>query len=339
MLLRARTRVIAAVSGLFAHADMPLRHTGDFEGDPGLCGPDSVSWRVIGDISVFVGGIRALLIQAAHPEVVAGVDDHSRYRDDPLGRLSRTSFYVTSATYGAMPEVAEAIDKVKAAHRGVSGTSHRGKAYSASTPELAAWVHNTLTDSFLEAYQRFGGRLSTAEADQFVVEQMKVGEMLGASPLPTTVADLRAWITGHPALAPSRGMQDAIRFLQKPPIPAAQRAGYQVLMNGAITTIPRELAAVLGLTAVPGARISSTALVLGLRRIMKNSPAWQAALERCGVPYDPRLFRDSWASRPAGLAATVRCGPCGSSCSWPPSGSPPTGCRFPRLSPARWGTR
>lgn len=292
MIHLVRSRVINSVSGMFAHADIPLRHTGDFLGDPGLCGPGSVSWRVIGDVSVFVGGIRALLIQAAHPEVVAGVDDHSRYRDDPLGRLSRTSFYVTSATYGAMPEVKEAVELVKAAHQGVSGTSHRGQPYSASTPELAAWVHNTLTDSFLEAYQRFGGRLSEAEADQFVGEQTKVGKMLGASPLPTTATELRAWITGHPALATSPGMRAAIRFLQKPPISAVQRTGYQVLMNGAITTIPRELTSVLGLTAAPGSRVAATAMALGLRRVMMNSPAWQAALERCDVAYDPRLFRD-----------------------------------------------
>ena len=288
----AKTRVINSVSGMFAHAEVPLKHTRDFPGDQGLCGPDSVSWRVIGDVSVFVGGIRALLVQAAHPEVVAGVDDHSRYRDDPLGRLSRTSFYVTSATYGAMPEVAEAVQLVRSAHQGVSGTSHRGQPYSASTPELAAWVHNTLTDSFLNAYQRFGGRLSVAEADQFVVEQTKVGDMLGASPLPTTAASLRAWIAEHPALAPSPGMRTALRFLQNPPISLAQKTGYQVLLNGAITTIPKPLTSILGLTAVPGARISGTALVLGLRRIMKNSPAWQAALERCGADYDPRLFRD-----------------------------------------------
>lgn len=277
---------------MFAHAGMPLSRTGDFPGDPGLCGPGSVSWRVIGDVSVFVGGIRALLIQAAHPEVVAGVDDHSRYRDDPLGRLSRTSFYVTSATYGAMPEVVEAVELVKAAHQGVSGTSHRGRSYSASAPELAAWVHNTLTDSFLEAYQRFGGRLSAAEADRFVAEQARAGEMLGASPLPATAAELRAWIGAHPALAPSPGMRAAIRFLQRPPISTAQRAGYQVLMNGAITTIPRRLSAVLGLAAPPGARAAAAAMTLGLRRVMMNSPAWQAALERCGAPYDPRLFRD-----------------------------------------------
>lgn len=293
MLHWAKSRVINSVSGMFAHAEMPLRHTRDFPGDPGLCGPGSISWRVIGDVSVFIGGIRALLIQAAHPEVVAGVDDHSRYRDDPLGRLSRTSFYVTSATFGAMPEVKEAIDLVNSAHQGVSGTSHRGQAYSASTPELAAWVHNSLTDSFLESYRRFGGRLSPAEADQFVVEQSQVGEMLGAAPLPTTAGALREWITGHPALAPSPGMRAAVSFLQSPPIPAAQKAGYQILMNGAIATIPLELTSVLGLTTVPGARAVSTAMVLGLRRIMKNSPAWQAALERCGVPYDRRLFRDN----------------------------------------------
>ena len=293
MLHWAKTRVINSVSGMFAHAEMPLKHTGDFPGDPGLCGPDSISWRVIGDVSVFVGGIRALLIQAAHPEVVAGVDDHSRYRDDPLGRLSRTSFYVTSATFGAMPEVKEAVDLVNSAHQGVSGTSHRGRPYSASTPDLAAWVHNSLTDSFLEAYQRFGGRLSSDHADQFVVEQSRVGEMLGASPLPTTAGELREWITGHPELAPSPGMRAAVRFLQNPPIPAAQKAGYHILMNGAITSIPRELTSVLGLNPAPGARVSSTAMVLGLRRIMKNSPAWQAALDRCDVHYDPRLFRDN----------------------------------------------
>ena len=293
MLYRAKNRVINSVSSMFAHAEVPLKRTGDFPGDPGLCGPESVSWRVVGDVSVFVGGIRALLMQAAHPEVVAGVDDHSRYRDDPLGRLSRTSFYVTSATYGAMPEVAEALHKVNSAHQRVSGTSHRGRPYRASNPELAAWVHNTLTDSFLEAYQRFGGRLTVAEADRFVVEQTKVGEMLGASPLPVTAADLRDWIAGHPALAASPGMRDAVRFLQKPPIPVAQRAGYQVLMNGAITSIPRRLTTVLGLSAAPGARVAATAMILGLRRVMMNSPAWQAALERCDVAYDPRLFRDT----------------------------------------------
>ncbi len=287
----ARAKVVDAVSGLFAHAERPMVNTRDYPGDPGLCGPDSVSWRVIGDVSVFVGGIRALFVQAAHPEVVAGVDDHSRYRDDPLGRLSRTSFFVTSATFGAMPEVHEAVEMVNTAHQGVSGTSHRGRPYSASTAEYSAWVHNTLTDSFLEAYRRYGGRLSEAEADRFVVEQSRIGAMLGASPLPDTAADLRAWITSHPDLEPSPGMRAAVGFLRRFPMPPAQRIGYRVLMNGAVATIPPELNEVLGLTPRPGTRTGCLGLTLALRRVMKNSPAWKAALDRCGASYDPRLFR------------------------------------------------
>lgn len=287
-----RDRVRASVSGLFAHGEQPLLNTAEFPGDAGLCGPDSVSWRVIGDVCAFVGGIRALLVQAAHPEVVAGVEDHSQYRDDPLGRLSRTSFYVTAATYGAMPEVVEAVEMVRAAHRGVRGVSHRGRSYSASAPELAAWVHNTLTESFLVAYQEFGRELSDADGDRFVAEQTQVGAMLGAAPLPETAAALKAWVRTHPALEPSPGMHAAVEFLRRPPIPAAPRLGYQVLLQGAVSTIPPELVQVLDLGTRPGARLGAATLVRGLRAAMRNSPAWRASLERCGAPYDPAMFRD-----------------------------------------------
>ncbi|MFP3915319.1 MAG: oxygenase MpaB family protein, partial [Actinomycetota bacterium] len=123
----ARRRMAAAVARPFGHAPYPLADSLRYEGDPGLFGPGSVSWRVVGDVSSMLGGIRALLVQAAHPEVVAGVADHSRYREDPLGRLSRTSAYVTATTFGAMPEVEEAIERVRRAHRPVRGTSHRGQ--------------------------------------------------------------------------------------------------------------------------------------------------------------------------------------------------------------------
>ncbi|SVC59772.1 uncharacterized protein METZ01_LOCUS312626, partial [marine metagenome] len=86
------------------------------------------------DPAAFVGGIRALLVQAAHPEVAAGVGDHSVYREDPLGRLSRTAAYVSATTYGSLPEVDRALTVVRNAHRPVSGTSHRGTAYDAGDP-------------------------------------------------------------------------------------------------------------------------------------------------------------------------------------------------------------
>ena len=134
-----RQRVTGAAVGLFSHAPDPLASTFDHPGDPGLFGPGSMTWRVMCDCSTFVGGVRALLVQAAHPEVAAGVSDHSSYRSDPLGRLSRTAAYVTATAYGSLPEVDDAIAIVRRLHGPVSGTSHRGLAYSAAKPEMAAW--------------------------------------------------------------------------------------------------------------------------------------------------------------------------------------------------------
>ena len=250
-----------------------------------------MSWKVIGDVAAFLGGIRALLVQSAHPEVVAGVEDHSRYRTDPLGRLNRTSYFVTTATFGAMPEVESAVETVRAAHQGVAGLSSRNLAYTAATPELAAWVHNTLTESFLVAYREFGLGLTTEEADRFVAEQTRIGEMLGADPLPASAAGLGEWVRSHPALAPSPGMRSAVAFLRRPPIPTPQRWGYRVLMQGAVATIGPEIRRVLRVEPGPGARPAAAALVRGLRWSMRNSPAWKASLERCGEPYDPRKFR------------------------------------------------
>ena len=191
-----------------------------------------------------------------------------------------------------MPEVEKAVDRVRAAHRGVSGTSHRGLAYDAAMPELAAWVHNTLTESFLVSYREFGLELTEAEADRFVVEQSQVGAMLGAAPLPQTAAELHQWVNTHPALAPSPGMRAAVDFLRQPPLPARQRLGYAVLMRGAISTMPPELTSVLGLKARPGSRLAASTLLRFLRWGLRNSPSWRAALDRCGAPYDPSKFRE-----------------------------------------------
>jgi uncharacterized protein (DUF2236 family) len=184
----------------------------------------------------------------------------------------------------------------------VSGTSHRGLAYDATMPELAAWVHNTLTESFLVSYRDFGPGLTEAEADRFVVEQSQVGAMLEAAPLPQTAAELHDWVRTHPELGPSPGMRAAVDFLTQPPLPGRQRFGYAVLKHAAISTMPSELTSVLGLKARPGARLSATALLRFLRWGLRNSPSWRAALDRCGAPYDPSKFREM----PAPALAAVR---------------------------------
>ena len=213
VIVSLKDKVVASTTSLFSHGPKALEHTLDHRGDPGLLGPDSVSWRVIGDAAAFIGGIRALVVQTAHPEVVAGVEDHSRYRKDPFGRLNRTSVYVTETTYGAIAEVEAAVAAVRSAHRPVRGRSERDRPYSAGNPEMAAWVHNVLTDSFLEAFQTYGPHpLSAAEADRFVVEQARIGALLDASPLPETAEELSRWIAENPALASSAAQANALEI-------------------------------------------------------------------------------------------------------------------------------
>ncbi|NNF64549.1 MAG: DUF2236 domain-containing protein [Acidimicrobiia bacterium] len=287
-----RDRVVASTTDLFAHAPYPLANTLDYEGDPGLCGPDSVSWPVIGDAAAFIGGIRALLIQAAHPEVVAGVSDHSRYREDPLGRLSRTSAYVTATSFGAMPEVEAAVALVRRAHRPVSGESHRGRSYSAGAAPLAAWVHNALTDSFLEAFCVYGPRrLSTAEADSFVLEQSAIGELLGAHPMPTTARGLASWIRDHPELGESPGLVNTVDFVRNPPLPWHVRIPYWLMFVAAAATVPPRLRKILGVRRIPGAITIGRLVIAALRWALGSSPSWHVSLVRVGAAVPAGLFR------------------------------------------------
>lgn len=287
-----RQRLAATAASPFAHAPYPLARTLDHSGDPGLLGPESVSWMVLGDVAAFVGGIRGLLIQAAHPEVVAGVGDHSRYRDDPLGRLSRTSSYVTATTYGAMPEVEQAVEVVRRMHRVVKGVSSRGIPYDAADPGMSAWVHNVLTESFLVAHQTYGGRrLTQEEADGFVVEQTRVGALLGADPMPDTAGRLTDWVTSHPDLASSPEMRDAIDFLTDPPLESNIKLGYKILMQAAVATIPSRLLEILGLAEFRAALPLGRGAVAVLRWAMGYSPSWELALTRVGADVPDGLFK------------------------------------------------
>jgi uncharacterized protein (DUF2236 family) len=279
-----RGRVAAAAVGLFAHGDYPLARTLDYPGDPGLFGPGSMTWPVVADTAVFVGGIRALLVQAAHPEVAAGVADHSRYRQDPLGRLTRTAAYVTATSFGAMPEVERAVAVVRRRHRPVTGRSGRGAPYDAADPALAAWVHNSLTDSFLAAYRAYGTLpCPAADADRYVAEQRRTGALLGADPLPETAGELAGWIAGHPGLAPSAAGREAVAFLRHPPLPAAMRLAYGALLRAAAATLPDRIREITGVTTRPGDLQLGIAAVAALRWCLGSSPDWQVALVRTGA--------------------------------------------------------
>jgi len=291
-----RERVVTSAVAPFGHAPYPLANSLDYRGDPGLLGPGSTSWEVMADPATFVGGIRGLLIQAAHPEVVAGVGDHSRYRDDPLGRLSRSASYVTATTYGALPEVDQAVAQVNRIHRVVRGVSSRGVEYDADDPGFSAWVHNALTDSFLTAHRVYGGvRLSADAADRFVLEQTRVGALLGSDPMPESAPALSRWILGHPELDYSSEMDEAIKFLTDPPLEPGLRIGYKILMEAAVATIPMRIRRILGLTRMPGAIGVGRSAVTGLRWAMGYSPSWHLALVRCDAPIPEGTFKRTFA--------------------------------------------
>lgn len=294
MIDKLKAGVVGATTALFSHGPQPLANTLSYRGDPGLCGPDSVSWEVIGDATAFVGGIRALLVQTAHPEVVAGVDQHSQYRSDPLGRLSRTAVYVTETTYGAMPEVDAAVATVRTAHVPVHGMSERQKPYSAGQPEMAAWVHNVLTDSFLVAFQHYGPRtLSREEADQFVGEQAQIGALLGADPLPKSAEELSAWISTNPELASTSSQARAIEFLRDPPLHIPVKFGYRLLFNAAVATIPADITDTIGLAPRSDGDTTGRRSVAALRWALGSSPSWNLALVRAGAPIPPGRFRQA----------------------------------------------
>jgi uncharacterized protein (DUF2236 family) len=203
--------------------------------------PDDAIWRVHADASMFVGGVRALLLQSLHPLAMAGVAGHSGYRGDPWGRLQRTSHFLAATTYGTVERAEQAIAQVRDIHLRVRGKAEDGRPYSASDPHLLDWVHLAEVDSFLRAYQLFGpAPLGPAEADEYVRQSGEVAARLGAASPPETVEDLdRRLAAFRPELAATDASRDAARFLLlNPPLPLAARPGYGLLAAGAVASLP-----------------------------------------------------------------------------------------------------
>jgi uncharacterized protein (DUF2236 family) len=197
--------------------------------------------RVHGDSSMFVGGITALLLQSLHPLAMAAVAGHSGYRGDPWGRLQRTSYFLAVTTFGQASDAQEAIGRVRAIHRRVTGIAPDGRPYTASDPHLLTWVHIAEADSFLRAHTRFGSQpLDQAGRDGYVADLARIGAALGVPDPPRTEAELAARITQYRAeLAGTAQAREAARFLLlSPPLPVIARAPYTVLAAAAVSLLP-----------------------------------------------------------------------------------------------------
>ena len=219
--------------------------------DDGFFGPASVTWRVHSDLSAPVSGLRSLLLQALHPLAMAGVDQHSRWRDDPGGRFASTSAYVLTTTYGDRAAARAAADRVRKIHEWVRGVDPvTGKRYEASDPALLIWVHAALVDSGLAAAERYGNALTPAERDGYVAEMTAAAELIGipAGRAPASVAELDAYFDGvRPALATSQSTEDTARYLLSMPDVEPELADvWQVLAAAAVSTLPNWARAMYG---------------------------------------------------------------------------------------------
>lgn len=234
-------------------------------GDVGLHGPDSMTWRVHADLpSMMVGGIAALMLQALHPLAMAGVDAHSDFRVDPLGRLRRTSAFVAAVTFGSMQLVERHIATVRAIHSRVTGTAADGRPYSANDPELLAWVHTAEHACFLWSYQRHSGRpLSDHDADRYLDEVAEVALRLGARWVPRSQEQLESYFRRmRPQLYRGPQARRVFKFLERGAFPdAGTRIIYGLLVRAAKATLP------------PWARRAAGIELLPLEDVLVTGPA------------------------------------------------------------------
>jgi uncharacterized protein (DUF2236 family) len=189
--------------------------------DDGFFGPASVAWRISGDLSAPVAGLRALMIQALHPLAMAGVDQHSDWRADPVGRLAATSAYLATLTFGERGAAERAANRVRRIHKRVTGTDpHTGRVYAAWDPALLLWVHAALVDSNIAARGLFGTPLSPGDADAYVEEMVVAAELVGVSAelVPDSAAALTAYLEAmQPELACTPAARESMAYLLDPP--------------------------------------------------------------------------------------------------------------------------
>jgi uncharacterized protein (DUF2236 family) len=295
-----RARFRARVSGDPTGAPDWVRDIAQVGEGPGWFEPDGVVWWVHGDLSTLVGGVAALLGQAAHPLALAGVRRHSAFLDDPWKRLAGTARWLVVTTFGSAELAEREAARVRRLHVAVQGTTGDGRAYSAGDPQLLRWVHLAFTDAFLTAQRAVGRppgeRFGRRWPDAYVSEWARSARALGAEDLPGTEAELAEALASYrPVLEP---VPDDMRaFLTAPPgLGGAEQVFYRGLTGAAGLLVSPVLAPYAG---VPGrgssvVRLPATrAQLRGLQVVLgPRSPSEEAARWRLGLGPAPAWTRE-----------------------------------------------
>lgn len=268
--------------------------------DPGYHLPGSAVWAVHGSMSPIVAGIRTLLMQSLHPGALAGVHEHSNFRDDPLGRLAHTIRWIFTVTYGSRAAAEEASRRVQQLHEPVHGDykDNQGtlRSYSANDPDLAAWIHLAFTDAFLTAHKIWGGPIPGGP-DAYVREWAQAGRLMGVDDPPTTEADMRRqldhWYSSGELRVDARAAE-TVEFIRNAPLHPMLRPGYRILFAGAVYSLEPRYREMLGLKVprlgpFPLPVKLATQAVLGVVRLAlgpkgPSELAARARLRRLGLP-------------------------------------------------------
>ncbi|HEY9409205.1 MAG TPA: oxygenase MpaB family protein [Jiangellaceae bacterium] len=275
----------------------------DADADAGLFGPGSITWKVHAEPVLWVGGVRALYLQALHPLAMAGVAQFSSFRDDPWGRLRRTADYVGVLTYGTTAEAHTAVAHVNRAHRGLRGIEpESGQSFEVSDPDLLVWVHCCQVDSFLSATRRAGLPLRPGEADAYVAEQVRAAQLVGVptAMIPASTADLRRYFDRvRPQLRSTAAAREAAQFILFPPMGLAvqvltpARVAWTGVATLAYASLPRWARRMYGRSGLPASPVVDVGATMSVRalagmtrfvpRRLREGPHLRLARERVGV--------------------------------------------------------
>lgn len=260
-------------------------------GDPGWFGPDSATWRIHAELpGMLSGGLCALMLQTLHPLALAGVYDHSNFRDDLVGRLRRTTAFVACTSYAPTGEVETLVEKVRRIHTRVRGSTPDGQAYAADDPALLTWVHVTEAYGFLEGYRRYCGNVTEAMADRYYNEYRRVAEALGATEVPASEAAVQAYFAKQQSRlrfdARSREVLEVLSGIRLPvPMAGVSR---ELFLGAGAALLPGWAEAMLERTSAQRARAALSARVLRsmspLFRMALQDGTAQHACARMGVP-------------------------------------------------------
>lgn len=211
------------------------------EGDRGLFGPESMAWKVHEDfISMMIGGISSLILQALHPKALAGIWDHSTFRNDLKGRLGRTAFFIAATTYGPTEMANNAIDRVNQIHTKVTGIDELGQPYSATDPDLLRWVHITETRSFMSAFECYkDDMVSEHQKDQYFREMAALGNRMGATDVPISYRGTESAIESYiPELHFGGRAKSIIHLLENFPSKLATKPFINLLSRAGFNNLP-----------------------------------------------------------------------------------------------------